>query len=396
MATRSPKALVKPEIIEWLRLASGFSVEETARRVQTKSDNVLAWESGDDSPSMPQLRKLAKAFKRPISYFYLPHPVNEPAIPHDFRRLPDEGARQYSPALLHEIRMAYRRRSLALDLAEEMDTGPGAFEALGSVSIEDDPEQVGQKVRDLLTITHGEQSSWREPRTAYNAWRSKIEALGVLVFQVTTVEKAQMLGFSLVFRELPVIAINRKLHPNGRIFTLLHEFVHVLLGEGGICDLDEEVLRPPREQRIEVFCNHVAGAALVPKDALVQHRLVAAGGARPRDWDDDIIESLTRDFGVSREVVVRRLLIAGRTTQAFYARKRAEYAAQIAQQERQQKEAQKDGFPRNMAQEAVSNLSVFARLVIDGYHSDVINLSEASRFLGVKAEKVAAVDNLIR
>lgn len=396
MTIRSPKALVKPEILEWLRLASGYSVEETAKRVQTKPDNVVAWERGVDSPSMPQLRKLAKTFKRPISYFYLPHRVNEPAIPHDFRRLPDEGTRHYSPALLHEIRLAYHRRSLAIDLNEEMDTERRDFEALGSASIEDDPEQIGQNARDLLAITYNEQSSWRDPRIAYNAWRSRIEALSVLVFQVTTVEKNQMLGFSLVFSQLPVITINRKLHLNGRIFTMLHEFAHLLLGEGGICDLDEEVLRPPREQRVEIFCNHVAGAVLVPKDELLRHRLVAAGGAHPRDWADDTIESLARNFGTSREVIVRRLLMFGRTTQAFYMRKRAEYAAQIAHQEREQKEAQNDDFRRNMALEAVSNLSSFARLVINGYHSDVINLSEASRFLGVKAEKVAAVDNLIR
>jgi hypothetical protein len=51
---------------------------------------------------------------------------------------------------------------------------------------------------------------------------------------------------------------------------------------------------------------------------------------------------------------------------------------------------------RNMAQEAVSNLGSFARLVVESYQSDTINLTDASKFLGVKAEKVAAVGELLR
>ena len=85
-----------------------------------------------------------------------------------------------------------------------------------------------------------------------------------------------MLGFSFAEPVLPVIAVNRKVRPNGQIFTLLHEFVHLMLRQSSICDIDEEPPRPPEEQRIEVFCNRVAGAALVPAGVLVRasHREV--------------------------------------------------------------------------------------------------------------------------
>lgn len=391
---RAPKALVQPSVLEWLRMASGLSIDETARKLQTNPDNLIAWETGDDRPSMPQLRKLAKAYKRPISYFYLPQPVNEPSIPHDFRRLPGEDDRQYSPALLHEIRTAYRRRSLAIDLAREVGREQPAFEAIGTITLEDNPEEVATRLRKLVGVTFAEQSSWRDSRRAYNGWRTGIEALGVLVFQITTVELTQMLGFSLAYRELPVIGINRKLKPNGRTFTLLHEFTHLLLGEGGVCDIDDTLPRAPQEQRVEVFCNHVAGASLVPQRELLGHDLVRQVD-RPQEWGDDALALLAREFGASEEAVLRRLLIHERTTQEFYARKRAEYQARnarLAQQERDQAGEMR----RNMAQEAVSNLSGFARIVLDSYHSDIINLAEASRYLGVRAEKVAAVDNLVR
>jgi Zn-dependent peptidase ImmA (M78 family) len=344
---------------------------------------------------MAQLRQLARIYKRPISDFFLPHPMSEPDIPHDFRRLPEEGAHAYSPALRHEIRLAYRRRTLALDLADELEVELPQFSARGTVAVRDNPEQIGGRIREFLGLTIDEQQKWRDPRNGYNGWRQKIEAAGVLVFQVTTVEKAQMLGFSLAFDQLPVIAVNRKLRPNGRTFTMLHEFTHLLLREGGVCDIDEHVLRPPREQATEVFCNHVAGAALVPTADLLAHGILSRH-RRDREWTDDELEALARHFSVSAEVVLRRLLIAGRTTQDFYARKRREYLARLSRLEEAEREETAEGFARNMAQEAVSNLGSFARLVVNSYESDTINLADASKFLGIKAEKVAAVGELLR
>src|SRR3990172_9534447 len=100
MASRAPKALVDRAVLRWLRTSSGFTIPEVAGRAQTSADKVEQWEEeGGDRPSMPQLRKLAQAFKRPISDFFLPRPMPEPDIPHDFRRLPANGIRAYSPAL---------------------------------------------------------------------------------------------------------------------------------------------------------------------------------------------------------------------------------------------------------------------------------------------------------
>lgn len=393
MVARSPKAVIEPQVLRWLRTSSGLTIEEAARKLNTKSARLIAWEAGEAQPSMPQLRKLATAFRRPISYFFLPRPVEEPSIPHDFRRLPDARDRQYSPALLHEIRTAYRRRRFALDLASELGAFPARFDGLGTASANEDAESVAQRMRALIGVESPHRKSWSDPRAAYRGWRGMIEDLGVLVFQAVNVDIDQMLGFSLAYTELPVIAVNRKLAPNGRVFTMLHEFVHLLLGAGGVCDIDDSLPRRPREQRIEIFCNRVAGAALVPRSALLAHPLVAPARPRMRDWEDSILVALARHFGASEEVVVRRLLISGRTSEAFYARKRVEYQARVANRSGQ---VSGQNFRRNMPQEAVSNLSSFARLVLDGYHADMLSLAETSRHLGVRAEKVAAVDDLVR
>ena len=393
MGARAPKANVQPQILHWLRQSSGLSIEQTAQKLNTKTERILSWEAGEDQPSMPQLRNLARAFKRPISHFYLPTPSEEPSIPHDFRRLPDAGSHQHSPELLHEIRLAYHRRLIALDLASDMGTPITPFAAFGTVTADNSPEDTATQMRTVIGVNTDAQRTWREPRRAYGAWRKGIESLGVLVFQVTTVELQQMLGFSLAYTELPVIAINRKLSPNGRNFTMLHEFVHLLLGQSGICDVDNNLPHNQRDQRVEVFCNRVAGAALVPKNALLAHGLVESKSNQTHDWDDDSLQSMSKDFGASEEVIVRRLLICGRASQEFYSTKRAQYKARLSRRDEDRRDGRE--FKRNMPQEVASNLSSFARLVLDGYHSDVLSLAETSRHLGVRAEKVAAVHNLV-
>ena len=103
---RSTEAIVEPSILTWARATAGLSIEEAANSLQTKPEKVQAWEEGEESPSMAQLRKMATAYKRILSDFYLPAAPREEPLPHDFRRLPGEVALHYSRALRYQLRLA--------------------------------------------------------------------------------------------------------------------------------------------------------------------------------------------------------------------------------------------------------------------------------------------------
>jgi Zn-dependent peptidase ImmA (M78 family) len=388
MAARSTEAIVEPRILKWARETVGLSPEEAARKLQTKDEKVLAWEAGDERPSMPQLRKMAIAYKRQLSDFYLPAPPDEAPLPHDFRRLPGDGVFHYSRPLRYQLRQAGQRRELAIDLAAEQDL---ELHDLPVMQIAENTDRLGDQIRELLHVTMAEQRTWREPRKSYNSWRARVEAAGVLVFQVTGVPPAEMLGFSLTEQPLPIIGINRKLAPNGRTFTLLHELVHVLLRQSSLCDIEESFSRRPQEQRIEIFCNAVAAATLVPRDALLADPLVSPH-RQPRDWSDDELSALARSFGVSTHVILRRLLTVGRTTQAFYARRAALWRVYEPAPQREEDEE----FRRNMPQEVVSDLGrPFVSMILESYLSSNLSLSDTSRYLGLRAGQVAKVREIV-
>jgi Zn-dependent peptidase ImmA (M78 family)/transcriptional regulator with XRE-family HTH domain len=382
------EAMVEGRILKWARETAGLTPEEAARSLQVKDEKVLAWEHGNKRPSMPQLRKMAAVYKRQLSDFYLPAPPDEAPLPHDFRRLPGDGVFQYGRALRYQLRQAQQRRALALDLAAEQDVG---WQSLPVIQIADATEGLGGQVRELLRVTIADQRTWRDPRKSYNAWRAHVEAAGVLVFQVTGVQPTEMLGFSLTEQPLPIIGINRKLAPNGRTFTLLHEFVHVLLRQSSLCDIEEGFIRPPQEEKTEIVCNAVAAAALVPRDALLSDPLVSPH-TKARDWSEDELISIARNFGVSTHVILRRLLTVGRTTQAFYASRAAVWRVFEPPPVKDEDEE----FKRNMPQEVVSDLGrPFVSLILESYLNSNLSLSDTSRYLGLRAGQVEKVRELV-
>jgi Zn-dependent peptidase ImmA (M78 family) len=385
----SIKANVTPELLAWARSSAGYSLKEAAKKINNIGvEKLAAWEEGRDQPTVKQLYKLAEVYKRPVGTFFLSDLPQDFTIPRDFRRLPGEVAGVYSPALRRQIRLAEERREAALELYEDLREEPPAFPL--AATLDEDPDELARQIRGALGVDPAEQFSWRDPQRykPLRQWRARIENLGVLVFQVTGVETQEMLGFSLAEPLLPVIAVNRKIrNPNGRIFTLLHEFVHLMLRQSSICDIDEEQFRPPEEQRIEVFCNRVAGAALVPAEILLREEIVSRYPVVRREWEEEDLKALALRFSVSREVIVRRLLIAGRTTAQFYRRKREEYRQQAGGDEEQ------GGGRENRAARALSTLGAsFITLILEGHQQGHLTLSQVSGLIGERVKWVPEIE----
>ena len=118
-----------------------------------------------------------------------------------------------------------------------------------------------------------------------------------------------------------VVGLNSQDSLGGRIFTMLHELCHIVIRNGGVCDLGDD--------GTEVFCNRVAGAALIPAEHLLREPVVTRT-ADKEGWADAAIQVLATRYGVSREVALRRLLLLGRTTEAYYRAKRDKVAAHKA------------------------------------------------------------------
>lgn len=394
-APRSVRAVIKPDLLVWARNTPGLSLEAAAKKLGVRPARLSDWEENRLSPTVTQLRKAASVYKRPLAVFFLPRPPAQPQPLHDFRRLPDREHARLSPELLLEMRRARRRRALAVELLGDLQQPVPSLPLRATV--DDDPEAIAARARQWLAVSLAQQSSWLGTYEALNGWLAAFEAHGFLVFQTTDVNLDEMRGFSLNERHLPVIVLNAKDYPRARVFTLAHEFAHVVLDTGGVCD-PERIGRRARtpDERVEVFCNYVAGSLLVPSDALLGDPRIAATPGR-HEWTDTAIRALSDAFAVSREVILRRLLILGRTTEAFYERKRNEYQAHYARLAALARERarEQEGHPPVYRIVVRDNGRRYTRLVLDAFEGERITAADVSDYLGVRLKHLDRIADAV-
>lgn len=388
------EALVEREILLWARESAGLSLEIASKKAHITPDHLSSWENGEARPSIPQLINLGKIYKRPISVFYLPKPPRQFDALHDYRRLPGQQTPNISPALIYEIRQARERRQIALDLYELLGDSPP--EITLKLKLHDDPEVISGDIRELLKVEIDTQVSWDTIYEAYNEWRRALEKAGFLPFQSTDskIKLREMRGFSISQMPLPVIVTNKEDFPAPRIFSLMHEVAHILLGEEGICEFEEVDLIAPGEQKVEVFCNHVAGAVLVPEESFLGERIV--NQFRKTDSiEDQGISLLARRYRVSKEVILRRLLHFGFMSSDFYKYKREIYeeeAKKKAKEEALRMAKKRRGFAPPYMKVISSNGRNLTNLILTSYYKDKITLSDVSDYLGVRLKHLPKIE----
>jgi Zn-dependent peptidase ImmA (M78 family)/DNA-binding XRE family transcriptional regulator len=378
------EAFIKPELLVWARESAGYGLTDAARKIGVAPEKLGSWEKGTTRPSIHQLQKVASAYKRPLAVFYLSEPPRTFDAMRDFRRLPLDGELRRSPSLLLEIRKAYQKREIAIEISELLNEAPERLHIAPDAN--DEPENVSQEIRKAIGFTLEEQLRVKDRNEALRLWRESIERLGVLVFQTNSrsqIPLREMRGFSISETPYPVVVLNSMDSHSGRIFTLLHEFVHILLHNGGLCDLDDYGDDNTENEKIEFFCNMTAGALLVPGESLAGNSMVRSVG-RTKIWTDEELLELSNLYSVSSEVILRRLLILGKTTTDFYKRKRSEYL--------KIEKKRTSGFAPFHRLVVRDNGPYYTKLVISAYQQEMITASDLSDYLGTKLKHLNDIE----
>jgi Zn-dependent peptidase ImmA (M78 family) len=126
----------------------------------------------------------------------------------------------------------------------------------------------------------------------------------------------------------PFILVNREdiETATGRIFTLLHEYAHLLVRRSGItCDFrGQDALGD-----VEKFANAFAAEAILPREELVQ-RLHELGYHERRDvWSDSALDKIREPFHASRDTVAILIEDLGLAPPGHYWQRRAEWDRRI-------------------------------------------------------------------
>ncbi len=179
---------------------------------------------------------------------------------------------------------------------------------------------------------------------------------------------------SIAYESFPIIALNRKDEPSARLFTLLHELVHILSRTSGICnDMSQD---KAQLSQIELFCNKIAGLILVPTMQLKQNKNISL--IQQYGFDDIYVNALARDFAVSREVVLHRLWDIGIIERTTYFGTLNRYSEEYMAYKKRKRP---DGFLPPALDKGTQVGKLYTKAVITAYHADKLSPREASNYL---------------
>lgn len=259
---RSIHVPITPSVLQWAIDESGLSTDVLAERVDVDATELEAWLRGRAQPSLTAFKKLAIALRRPTATFLLPRPPNTKPVAIEFRHPPGVSSRDLLPEERLRIREVTRLQDAVAWLLDEMgDTTP----ELPRLSSSATPEAAGMRLRDILNVDIATQTSWPDASTALREWRRALEAAGVLVFLLPMGADTAR-GFSIWKPRAPAVVANTHWNQAARVFTLLHEFAHVLTRTNSVCAEDGRA--QGNATNIERWCEQVAAATLMPEAAV--------------------------------------------------------------------------------------------------------------------------------
>ena len=301
---------VNHEILKWARETAGLSPEEAVRKLPIRDawgvkavDRLGALETGQIEPTRSTLVSMSKQYRRPLLTFYLSAPPRKGDRGTDFRTL-SVGSAPATDAILDAlIRETRARQSMVRAVLEDEDEAdPLPF--VRSKSMSDGQPAVLAALKTLLDVSVKTFHAQPRADAGFELLRTAAEAKGVYVLLKsdlgnyhTAMDTEVFRGFTIADEVAPFIVLNDRDARQAWSFSLLHELVHLILGQSGIGNARIE-------NNTETFCDRVAGDFLLPVDELGLLNL--AGAAETEMEVAERISKFANERNLSRTMVAYR------------------------------------------------------------------------------------------
>lgn len=294
---------ISKDILEWV--ISRIHMEDVS---STVTQRLLQWYNGEKIPTFNQVEETSRATGIPLGYFFLTMPPKEDLSLLDYRTVDSLELQKPSRNLIDTIHNMEQIQDWAKE--ELASAGASTLEYVGSLKDNKQSNSFVSKVRDILDLSVDWFMQSKTPDDSYRRIRTKISDAGVIVMMSgivgnnthRTLAIDEFRAFAIVDDYAPLIFINSNDSINGRLFSLLHEFVHILMGKNNF--YNDRYSAHGQVNPAETICNAVAAEILVPDVLFV------------KKWSEEIcqnneeatIATLTKIFRCGTTVIARKAL----------------------------------------------------------------------------------------
>lgn len=358
---------VSQEVIDWA-ITHGEKSEDELRQ-KYRLDVWKNPQSDRDLPTFKQIQDFSRDTWIPFNYFFKKEAPAEDNTFVKFRTI-DNSAVQPSRRLIDTIHaMESRQEWMRQYLLEQNDQSHFAF--LDSIHNSDSPTRSAEAVLKLLKLENIKETSMTDDEF-FNALRSSISALGIMVMQNGIVgtnthrplNVDEFRAFVLVDDVTPLIFINSADSKKAKIFSLVHELVHALLGHSEVLNVS-----PEDDVASERWINQVTINVLMPAEE-AKHAMAA--DRKP----EDNLKYLSRKFHVS--------LVATAIQMKFLGIYDDSAVAWAKNEQRQSLESRGKSSGGNFYNTAISRVDRhFANAVINNEPSGNLAVATVASMLGI-------------
>lgn len=372
---------INHKVLVWARESLALNRNQAAEKTRISAKRLVQLEEGERLVTLDELKEFSKAYKRTIATLLLKEPPKEKPLPKDRRTIDSKDLGNFHEKSIMAIRKARALSQSYIELKQELGIEIPKFNFFAS--IKEQPQLVANKLRKLLNLD--ELREIKNINHALEAYIEKVESLGIAVFQLSLTQD-KLRGFSLTDETIPIIGIKRGgEQATSKIFTLFHELGHIILNEGGLCDLSEK-----STIEIEKWCNAFSGEVIIPSSEILQMNIVVEQKQTGNKiWRLKDLAVLGNYFHAGPLAILRSLLENKLTTPAFYNEKHQTWNKPTFSRAKEPK-------GRELHKEVLKEKGkTYVAMAFSAFDQNRIDMKDLSDFLGIKFSYIPKTRQLL-
>ena len=293
---------ISQPILDWV--ISHVKMESLTEQI---ANYLRDWYAGEKQPTFNQVEKVSKATGIPFGYFFLSAPPVEDLSLIEYRTIDSLELVNPSRNLIDTIHdMSLRQEWMRNHLISQ---GESPLDYVGKFK-NGSAKNVTNEVRAILNLSEDWFLDSKNTPRSFNRIRHAISNAGTMVMMNGVVGSNthrplsvdEFRAFTLVDEYSPLIFINNSDSINGKLFSLLHEFSHVLIGENSLFNV--KYSGGTEVNNLETTCNAVAAEVLVPQEYFIDMWKQTIRKAPA----NEVIVELANHFHCGTMVIARKAL----------------------------------------------------------------------------------------
>lgn len=284
------------------------------------------WKNNDKVPSFNQIQEISRVTRIPFGYFFLDTPPKEDKSIIEFRTVKSISNDYMSRNLIDTVHYLNLVQNWMIDYIDDQKIEVLNYVGSGKAY---DFYDLLNSVRNILELDIDWFKNCHNSKESFKYIRGKISSAGVIVMLNGVVETNNTRKLSvdefralcLIDKKAPIIFINSNDTDNAKLFSLVHEFTHVLLGVNSL--LNTNFHNNDNVDPNETLCNKIASEIIVPRSLFIER------WSNETCLDDyEKINKCAKYFKCSQVVIARKALEEGYIKKNVYvvvANKAADY-----------------------------------------------------------------------